>query len=161
MPSLYECTFVCAVAAADIEDALGQALGDSGEIEHPGEDIKLRCSPTRRPQPLARGQVAVGCILTRGVHRHRESLPQTSVGWEAFFAGVRAPQRGLFPVGMTWGNGHEFDACPVGIRHEENAFRLGVGSVVASLLKDHAANGFQFQCSGFNIVDDEGQMGEP
>ena len=80
MPSLYECTFVCAVAAADIEDALGQALGDSGEIEHPGEDIKLRCSPTRRPQPLARGQVAVGCILTRGVYRHRESLPQPGVG---------------------------------------------------------------------------------
>jgi len=61
---------------------------------------------------------------------------------------------------MTGGNGHELDACPVGIRHKENAFGLGIGSVVASFLKDHTANSFQFQGSGLNIVDDEGKMGE-
>jgi hypothetical protein len=62
---------------------------------------------------------------------------------------------------MIWGDGHEFDTCPVGIRHEENAFGLRIGSVVTSFLKDHSANSFQFQGSGFNVVDDEGKMGEP
>ena len=62
---------------------------------------------------------------------------------------------------MTRGNGHEFDACPIGIRHEENAFGLRIGSVVASFLQDHTANGFQFQGSHFDVVDDEGKMGEP
>jgi hypothetical protein len=62
---------------------------------------------------------------------------------------------------MTWGNGHEFDPCPVRIRHKENTLGLRVGSVVPSFLKNHTANRLQFQGSGFNIVDDEGKMGEP
>ena len=67
----------------------------------------------------------------------------------------------LLPVRMSWGNGHEFDTCPVGIRHKENAFGLRVRSVVASFLKDHTAHSFQLRGSEFHIVDDEGKVGEP
>jgi hypothetical protein len=62
---------------------------------------------------------------------------------------------------MTWEDDLEFDTCPVGIRHKENAFGLRIGSVVASFVKDHSANSFQLQCSVFNVVVDEGKMGQP
>ena len=62
---------------------------------------------------------------------------------------------------MTRGNGHELDPCPVGIRHKENVFGLGIGGVIASFVQDHTADSFQFQGSGFDIVDDEGKVGEP
>jgi hypothetical protein len=40
----HECTFVCSVAAPDIEDALGRSVGDPRQVEHPGEKIELRHS---------------------------------------------------------------------------------------------------------------------
>jgi hypothetical protein len=67
----------------------------------------------------------------------------------------------LFPVRMTGRNGHEFDASPVRIRHKENAFGLRIRSIVSSFVKDHTADSFQLHGPGFDIVDDEREMGEP
>jgi hypothetical protein len=62
---------------------------------------------------------------------------------------------------MTGENGHELDTCPVGIRHKDKAFGLRIGSVVAGCLKGHTADNFRFCGSDFNVVDDEGKMGQP
>jgi hypothetical protein len=50
--SLDERTLIYAIAAADIEDTLSPSLADSGEVENPGDEIKVRYSAAGGPQPL-------------------------------------------------------------------------------------------------------------
>ena len=50
--SLDECQLVYPIATADIEDTLSPSLGDSGEVENPGDEIKARYPTAGGPQPL-------------------------------------------------------------------------------------------------------------
>lgn len=50
--SLDEHALIEAIAAADLEDSLPSSLGDAGEVENPGDEIKVRYSAARGPQPL-------------------------------------------------------------------------------------------------------------
>ena len=135
--------------------ALGQERG-AMKLQPPVEELTLVYGVGRPYRDRPRSGTAMGPLRSLV---SREAIAHTRRPPLAIGQGRRGTAE-LFPVGMSRGNGHEFDTCPVGIRHKENTFGLRVRRVVASFLKNHTADRLQFQGSGLNIVDDEGKMGE-